>query len=637
MKRSYEARLVSFLLLPLLVSTALSQQFAPTSEKELKRQRQRQQAISMVKQTAAEAPLWNDKNAAVQALADAADLLWDETPGQAAKWLRKAWDMTDQVSSGPRDEKLKAFFTGSAQSDLRTTVLNVARKHDPKLADEFLTQMSEHETNDKKERGAFDDRTARSEQLLSMAQQIVDSNAEEAFSLAAASLADGLSYKLQHILTSLRKKDVQLANRLFDLALAKFSSSPPDPAEAQILAGYLFRPGLTFSANSDGQQILVLNPAQQNLAAVASSEPQRAKSFLIAVYERLLTQPVAINTPEGKQRAQQILILGNFIARRYIGFAPELAPSAQGFLAQLHRQLDPVAESGPVSGASQTTADIADTTKHLTKQEFYEKNISELEDSADKESNAAFRSVAYAHAALATRPEDYVHAKRIAGKIDNDDLRADAVSFVLYRAALFFIEKAEIGKAIDISPTINDVSRRAVVRIAIAQRLLASKPDKIEPSEINFARERALDLLNDIDRDLTKQPSANAAKILFGRTAVLAKLDKDQALAALEQTVQMINKLDRFDLRDGAVPNLSLTAFPASGSTVARPKVGFDFRSAVEPLITSDFEQISTVVERLTAKELNGVGRLEVAKLYLQKTKDSSSAPKELSRLPKSH
>jgi len=611
--------LAAFFLLLFFEVTTLAQQPGQI-DKERERQRLQLQAISTIRQVATEAPLWNDKEAAVSVLTDAADLLWGDDPSQSVKWLRKAWEATNQVSSGPRDEKLKAFFTGSAQSQLRTTVLRVARKHDPKLAEEFLKQMSEQEAKDKKERGAFDDRTARSEQLLSMAQQLVDSNPEEAFLLAEGSLADGLSFKLQDILTSLRKKDVQLANRLFDLALARFSSSLPDPSEGQILAGYLFQPGLTFSANSDGQKILVLNPAQQNLTAVASSEPQRARSFLIAVYERLLTQPVALDTPEGKQRAQQILVLGNLVARRYPTFAPELAPSAQGFLAQLQRQLMPDSENGSASGTSRTSSDSGDTTKRLTKEEFYEKNISELEDGADKESNAAFRKVAYVKAALATKPEDYIHAKRIAGKIDDDDLRADAVSFVLYRAALFFAEKAEIEKAIDITPTISDVSRRAVVKIAIAQRLLSSKSEKVEPGEVNFAQQRALDLLNDIDRDLKKEPSANAAKILLGRTAVLAKLDKDQALASLEQTVQMINKLDRFDLRDGAAPNLGMGAFSASGATVARPKVGFDFNSAIDPLIMADFEQVSAVAQRFSTKEVSGVARLEAAKLFLRKS-----------------
>ena len=322
--------------------------------------------------------------------------------------------MVNQVSAAPRDDTLKAFFTSSAQSELRTTVIRVARRHDPKLADEFLKQLSEKDPNDKKERGAFDDRTARSEQLLSMAQQVVDSNPEEAFVLAAESLADGLSYKLQNILTAIHNKNVQLANRLFDLALARFSSGLPDPSEAQILAGYLFQPGFTFAANAGGQGMLVVNPAQQNLAAVASSEPQRAKSYLSAVYERLLTQPVALDSPEGKQRAQQILILGNLVARQYAVFAPELAPSAQGFLSQLRRQLMPDSEGGSAGGTSPRTSDSTDTTKRLTKEELYEKRISELEDSADKESNALFRNVAYIRVALTTNPDDYDRAKHIA-------------------------------------------------------------------------------------------------------------------------------------------------------------------------------------------------------------------------------
>ena len=105
MSRTFRALSVSFLL-SLLVSTAQSQQPAqpsapppgPANEKELKRLRLRLQAISMVKQTAAEAPVWDNKKAAVLSLADAADLLWDENPGQGATWLKKAWDLVEQVS-----------------------------------------------------------------------------------------------------------------------------------------------------------------------------------------------------------------------------------------------------------------------------------------------------------------------------------------------------------------------------------------------------------------------------------------------------------------------------------------------------------------------------------------------------------
>jgi hypothetical protein len=591
--------------------------------REQERQRLIFYALSTIRQVAAEAPHWKDKEAAVSVLAEAADLLWSDDPIGSGKWLRKGWEIANQTSTAPKDERLKDFFTSSAQSDLRTVLLTVARRHDSKLADEFLKQLTERQTDGKRDRGAFDDRTARSEQLLSMAQQLVNSNPNEAFVLAQESLTDGLSYKLQNVLTSLRNKDPQLANRLFDLALARFSMGLPDPSEAQILAGYLFQPGFTLSANSGGRGVMVVNSAQQNLTAVASSEPQRARRYLSTVYERLLAQPVALYSAEGKQRAQQILILGNLVRRQYQVFAPELAAAADGFLSQLQRQLIPESESRAGSSSAQP-AENNNSTKRLSKEELYEKRLSELEDSAAKESNTLFRNVAYLRVALSTNPDDYDRATHIAQKIDDPELRAEAVSFALYRAALFFVSKADVSRAIEIAPKIAEPARQAVVKIAIAQSLLSAKTADGEPGEATLAQQRALDLLNDLDRELKKgDPSANMARILLARTAILSRFDPDRALTSLEQTVQVINKLDRFDLRNGAAPNLGVVAVPNSSATVATPRTGFDFRNAIEALIDTEFERVSAIAERLTAREQNGLARLEAAKLYLIRHRDS--------------
>jgi hypothetical protein len=68
-------------------------------------------------------------------------------------------------------------------------------------------------------------------------------------------------------------------------------------------------------------------------------------------------------------------------------------------------------------------------------------------------------------------------------------------------------------------------------------------------------------------------------------------------------------------------PAWELGASEVSGASVDRPRVGFSFRSAIEPLIAKDFEQVAAVVERLAAKPLRGLGRIEVAKLFLQNNK----------------
>jgi len=588
---------------------AVSQSAGQKSAEDLKRERERLQAISIIGQTASEAPLWDNKKSAALVLTDAADVLWDERPGQGSKWLIKAWELIAQVSDAPKDERLKDFFTRSERTELRTGVLTVAHKRDRKLAEKFLKELAQQEPNEKKDRGAFDNRTGRSEQLLQIAQQTVDANPELAFELASSSLVDGISYGLQNILTTLRTRNPELANRLFDLALARFNTGQPDAAEAQVLSGYLFRPGYTFGVNARGQTALSVNPLQQNATPVAVSEPQRARAFLVAVFEKLISVPFAIDTPDGRVRAQPVVVLGSQLSAAYRTYAPDLAPSAAALLAQFTAGLYPESDSAGKSASS-------DPAKPLTKDELYEKRISDLEDKAERERNPAFKKVAYAQAALAVKTEDYPRAKAIAEKIDDAELRADTVSFLLYRAALFLIENTQTDKATELAPQISDAARRAVVRLAVAQRLISTRS---QSNDSALLEQRTLDLLTEVERDLTKQdPSNKIARILLGRVAVLARLDKDQALVSLQNVIQVINKLDSFDLRETSAPDLGLSVAPSAGATASRPRIGFSFRNAIDPLITTNFEQVAATAERFSVKEVRGLARLEAAKLYLR-------------------
>ncbi len=91
--------------------------------------------------------------------------------------------------------------------------------------------------------------------------------------------------------------------------------------------------------------------------------------------------------------------------------------------------------------------------------------------------------------------------------------------------------------------------------------------------------------------DLAKQePTTKIIKIPIGRTAVLADLDKSGVPASLDQIVQMLNKVEGFDLRDGAAPELRLSV-PVPVGRIDNPRIGYDFRSAFEPLVTTEFEQ----------------------------------------------
>jgi tetratricopeptide (TPR) repeat protein len=616
---------LSLLLILLIAVEAFPQQIA-TNEKELKRQRERAQAVLMIEQTAAEAPLWDDKKATIMALADAADLSWKETPAASKEWLTKAWELIDSVPEELQNPNLKEFTTRSNKSELQSTVLRVAHAHDRALAETFIKSLENKELAEKKDRGAFDDRTARSEQFLRLAQEAVETNPDLAFALAQRSLADGLSFTLQSILTSLRRKSVDLSNRLFDLALARFGAGVPDPAEAEVLAGYLFQPGMTFSTNSAGQVIITMNPMQRNDPVVAQSEPQRARAFLVAAYQAFLSRPIQTESPEAKSRAQKIWVFGTRNIGRYNTYATEFAGPVRNFLAQLQAQIYPEGRGDPFSRPSGNGSDS--TTKPRTEKEIYESRIADLEESADKEADPAAKKQAYVNAVLAVDATDYDRAKRIAEKISDDDLRAEVVSYVYYRAALTYATQKDLEKALELAARLDHVQRRAMVKIAVAQSLVSNADEeKTEPNELTVQQQRAIDLLSDVERDVKKEtPSPNSAKILLGRATVLGRLDKDQALVSLNEALLVINKLDRFELNDDSPPRLGLRISSRSEGLLDSPRIGFSFRRAVRPLIATEFENLADLAGRFSRKETRGAGRLEVAKLYLQTASESRPA-----------
>lgn len=597
-----------------ILSQLAQQPSTSTNEKDLKQRQQHARAISLIEQVGSEAELWDDKRSAVEALAVAADLLWDRNPTRASKWLRKAWDLVDQVTESEANPFLKEFTRQSDKAQLKSVVLRVAHNHDPKLADKFVAQIAEQQPEQKKDRGAFDDRTARSEQLLWLAQQALETNPQLAFSLAQRSLTDGLSFTLQNLMTGLRKKEVELSNQLFDLALARLSTGTPDPSEAEVLAGYLFQPGISFSSNAAGQVIMTMNPMFRNEPPVSQSEPERARRFLLATYQIFFTRPLPLETPEERQRALKVWVFGNRNLGRYDSVAPEFSVPLKSYLTQLESKLFPEGRANPFANNRKQSGEPRPTEKEL-----YESRIATLEERAEKTVDPAARNLAYVEAAIATNIEDYVRGKSIAEKISEETLKADAISFVLYRAALGFLRKKEFEKTIELTPQIADNARRAIVKIAMAQNFFTDQ-NSADADEVKLNQQKGFDLLNEVERELRKvEPSPNVAKILFSRVALIAKLDSNQALVGLEQSLQSINKLDRFDLRNSSPPKLGIKGSWRSENLADGPRVGFTFRSAIEPLISTEFENLINLADSLKSREVRGIARLEIARLYLEK------------------
>lgn len=187
-----------------------------------------------------------------------------------------------------------------------------------------------------------------------------------------------------------------------------------------------------------------------------------------------------------------------------------------------------------------------------------------------------------------------------------------------------FVKNKKLELAEELAPQIKEVLRRSIAKIAVAQVLLQPKINrKVEQSQIGLEKQRAFDLLNDVLRDLRNEDATfDTIKTLFGATTVLAKFDKIQALNSLEQAVQMINKTGKFNLKETSAPKLGIDTSSSSSATVSTPAVGFDFENAIDALIETDFEQVVSLVERLAARETQGIGRIKTAEIFFRKNKE---------------
>jgi hypothetical protein len=131
--------------------------------------------IDVLNSTADDARKWDDKAVAARTEAQIADLIWDANPDAAQSHLKAAWSAATKVEEPTRERS--PVVNPSARNSVRRDVLLVAKKRAPELAATWLDEIVEESKSAAKiDRGAFDDRSARSPVLLQMADQIVGEN-----------------------------------------------------------------------------------------------------------------------------------------------------------------------------------------------------------------------------------------------------------------------------------------------------------------------------------------------------------------------------------------------------------------------------------------------------------------------------
>jgi hypothetical protein len=592
----------------------------------------RLRARDLAAATANDALKWDDQQGAVRVLAQAADLLWTDDPERSRAWLTRAWEMTGAVTGETADDATRRYRNNSPQAGARAMVLSVAQKRDRQLADRLLEQLADEKEKSRHEsrRGIFDDRSARSEQLLNMALATVERDPSMAAGLAERSLADGVSFQLQSFLLALRSRDMTAANRVFDAALNRLATGFAHPSEGQVIASYLFTPGRVFGAGSDNTTALAVGtqpPVSERTPA--ETDPARARRFLGIMQKILLSLPAPSATANPSQTAQEFVTLAGSLANGFKLYAPELWQPVEQRVAQMMPDLAPPPVDqrtpSPVREKLRSAAAGAD------EKEINRLYVEGLEELAEKESDPIARKLAYVRAALATTPESLERGRGLASKIDEAELREQVVSFLVYRAALSSLEKGRLDEAVRLASEAKPV-QRAIVLIAAAQRLTVERSGEGEEQALG-RRFRALDLLAEAEKLLGQDDLPNGAlRVRLGLVAALAPLDAPRALEAMRGVVAAINKTDSFDPAEAGAPRIANLDDSSAQSLLPRIRTGFGVKDALTPLARADFEGTTMTAGKLSSPAVRGACMLEIARSILSLQPDKQ--PKTVSATP---
>ena len=576
----------------------LQQQNTPRSqEDELLRR-----IVDVLNSTADEAKKWDDKAVAARTQAQIADLIWDATPENASNYLRAAWTTATKVEEPKRDRS--PFVNPSLRNAVRRDVLLVARKRAPELAAIWLDELVEDsKTADKKERGTFDDRSARSAVLLQMANDVVAANPQAAADLLVESLRDGISFNFQTTLVRLQEKNVALAETVFRAALKRLGSAGlSDPNELLVLYSYLYTPGRVYGANtSDSRNRVQLAVGGSRMSVPpARQNPVLALDFLNLASDLLLSSPVASDSPQAAARSL-VSVIG--VLLRVVN---EQLPDKAALLRARAQQLDAEAQFSSVPAPRKP--DMPEVRPNESKESFAERRVDLLEETAAKGRDVLTRDIGYATAAVATTVERYERGLTLAGKIDDKNLREGVRSWLIYRAVLHFIATGDLDEAQRLNLKNDDATPRAICYVVGAQKLV-NRHDTIRAGE--WLREAGAIVKR-------SEPDEKVARIALGIVSTYGRFDTQAALDWMVFAVKLVRTSSPASLNDDRAPALKRISGITPVTDVGSGTTGFSLQAAVAAFPREQFEQVLYILNEITPREARGMAVLTLCSSYLK-------------------
>jgi hypothetical protein len=500
------------------------------SEADRIREGHRLQARSMLFSLSSDARRFHDQTLRARSLARIADAVWDVDAEQAKALFREAWDAAE-----------KADRESQEPSNLRREVLTLAAKRDRLLAEEFLQKLKAGQQESSGGGSAGSNLTAganlwqlpeAAEKRLKLASDLLgEGDIARALQFADPVLGS-VTISTLEFLTQLREKNPVEADRRYAVMLANTSQNPSADANTiSLLSSYIFTPDLFVIFETDGSASSSMIPPLKP----AISNPQLRLAFFQTA-SGVLLQP----QPPPEQDQSTTGVIGKYMALKRLmplfqQYAPQdIAEAMQGQFEALNALMtDDVRQN-----------DNEWVRKGISPEKTFADQEHSLMDDIDRAKTSDERDQLYFNLALLALDANEMKARDYVSKINETSFRKRAQAWVDWSLAAKAVKNKKVETALELARN-GELTHIQRVWVLTQTAKLLAKTD----------RDKAMALLDDamsetrlIDRDDLDRPRGSLA--VANALRVLAPA---RAWDALSDAVAAANWVDGFTGEDGEI------------------------------------------------------------------------------------
>jgi hypothetical protein len=544
-------------------------------------------ARNLVEQQANESKNIESTNKRLKILTSVAEFLWKSDEPNARKYLAEAFEFADSrfKINGFEKKKIVENWT-TTDKDYRFEVINFIGKYDIAWAKKLTAKvLKDFEEEDKSKRDDYD-KNKEIGDVLDFAMKIYDQNPQFALAQLRTALKYPLSQSWGFVLVKLAEKNQQEADKLYSELLIRYADSPIK--DLYNLSDYPFGTGIINSIGSsmsnDVPKSFVPNPGLQ-------------RQFLSLILQRAATfepdndQTPPTNSWEQPDVAYLYHALRGFekiVQRNFSDLAENWAAAKTQILAYLSEgSLKRISEADKWQNEEKT---------------LFEKQLEALQ--KDDELGKLTDGNILKLIRKARKEEEFAKAESWLDKIKDTKLRESVSLFYYFERTELAIKEKRLYEARKLSSKIAKIDFRAIELLKIAEEKLKEKLGKTESQDI---------LLEVYQTAVKADNSIAKAQVLFSLAYVYEKVNHQNAINSLSESIQTINALDNTDdlLSNEVMMVIQSNNFTMTTS-ISSP--GLNLENVIKEISRNDFSNTLNYANSFTKNYFRALAVIEVAK-----------------------